>query len=109
MQQRTVQKKQIMLEENDRVERAEMELRKKQADNDFQLGLGLMTLLVFFSAATDAYGLISNIAENTLSGGWLIAFWISFALCVIVFAYTANSVIKAMKKNGLLKKINRKE
>ena len=66
-------------------EREEVEQREKEADNKFQIGLGLMTFLAAISAVTDSYGLASGLSQWDISGVWIVLFAGLIVFCVVVF------------------------
>mgnify|MGYP003290309481 CR=1 FL=1 len=107
LQHETLLEKQNNQERIELVEREKEEQREKEADNRFQMGLGLMTFLAAISAVTDAYGIASGLATSQLSGGWQKLFYGLVVFCagifitsVIIFVQSAVNLKKNHKKNG---------
>lgn len=97
LQQESVQKKQRLNDIIARKEQEKIEQREKEADNTFQIGLGLMTFLAGISAVTDAYGIISSLATNTLSKPWMIAFGVLFTICIGILIASIVIFIKSIR------------
>lgn len=94
------QNNQKAIELNERETEAQ---REKEADNMFQIGLGLMTFLAVISAVTDSYGIVSGLADSQIPQGWFLIFVILFCICMIILAVSITIFIKSirnLKKNG---------
>lgn len=97
LQKENIHKKRELIEKKNQEEREKNEQREKQADNTFQIGLGLMTFLVVISAITDAYGIFESLANNNLPIGWFIGFVIVAVLCIIVLVASMFIFIKSAR------------
>lgn len=113
LQHETLLEKQNKQKQTERKEREEEEQREKEADNRFQIGLGLMTFLAAISAVTDAYGIASGLASSQLTGGWFKVFITLFGICAVIFITSliifVQSVVNLKKNKKENKKKNGKE
>lgn len=91
MQNDTFNKKQRIIE-------AKAEKREKEADNKFQIGLGLVTFLAAISAITDAYGLVEGLANNTLTGLSIIIFAVLCIICIVILIASVILFVSTVKQ-----------
>lgn len=84
IQHETVRKKQEEAEKKAREIQEQTEKREKDADNQFQIGLGFMTFLTGISALTDAFTLVTEFTYRDLNGARLAALWGMFGFCILV-------------------------
>ena len=85
IQHETVLKKQEEAEKKAREIQEQTEKREKDADNQFQIGLGFMTFLTGISALTDAsFTLVTEFTYRDLNGARLAALWGMFGFCILV-------------------------
>lgn len=97
LQMETAHKKQKQIDEIRREEHEKEEQREKEADNTFQVGLGLMTFLAVISAITDAYGIIDGLANSTLSCPWMIGFVALFIICIGILIASITIFVKSVR------------
>lgn len=98
LQKEKVLKKQKQIAEMAREEQAQIEQREKEADNTFQIGLGIMTFLAGISAITDSYGIVCGLANDSLPVKWLIVFLFLFCICSSIVISSLFIFIKSVKK-----------
>lgn len=96
------------LVEKQQAERDQDEKREKEVDNTFQIGLGLMTFLTGISAVTDAYGIVSSLANDRLSAGWMIVFLILLGICVLIVMASLIIFVRSVKNLRHSEKNNEK-
>lgn len=91
-----------LLKKEEEQEMAEQETREreaqreKEADNMFQIGLGLMTFLAVISAVTDAYSIVSGLSDPQVTKGWFVVFIVLFGICMIILVASITIFIKSI-------------
>ena len=91
MQNDTLNKKQRLVAD-------EAERREKDADNSFQIGLGLVTFLAVISAFADSYSFMEGLAKNELSGLTQIFFIILCIICFMILFISLWLFIRTVKQ-----------
>lgn len=76
----------------------EAERREKDADNNFQIGLALVTFLAGISAFADSYTLVDGLINNTFNGWSSILFVVLYIICIVILVVSLVLFIKTVKQ-----------